>query len=112
MAEGNKDEGVGDPFKMLLEESLKWQSNEMMDNFSQILRRVSVGEAPSSNSRFKYAAPFKVQVNFEIPIFEGQIETDSLDIWLNLLEIYWSIIFMIGKILLFHSSKSPHNVKD
>jgi hypothetical protein len=34
--------------------------------------------------------PFKVQINFDIPIFEGQIDTDGVDKWLNLLEGYFS----------------------
>jgi hypothetical protein len=38
MAEEKRDEGVGDPIKLLLEEALMRQRNEMMDNFSQILR--------------------------------------------------------------------------
>jgi hypothetical protein len=33
-----KDDGIGDPFKMFLEESLMQQRNEMMDSFAQILR--------------------------------------------------------------------------
>jgi hypothetical protein len=33
----NKYDGTGDLFKMLLEESLERQRNEMMDNFAQIL---------------------------------------------------------------------------
>ena len=36
-------------------------------------------------------APFKVQINFDIPIFEGQIDADVVDKWLNLLEGYFSI---------------------
>jgi hypothetical protein len=32
-----KDNGIGDPFKMLFEESLMQQRNEMMDSFRQIL---------------------------------------------------------------------------
>jgi hypothetical protein len=35
--------------------------------------------------------PFKVQVNFDIPIFEGQIDVDALEKWLNLLEGYFSV---------------------
>ena len=31
-------------------------------------------------------APFKVQINFDIPIFEGQIDANVVDKWLNLLE--------------------------
>jgi hypothetical protein len=33
-----KDDGTGDPFKLLIEEALTQQRNEMMDNFAQILR--------------------------------------------------------------------------
>jgi hypothetical protein len=36
-------------------------------------------------------AHFKVQIIFYIPIFEGQIDTDVVDKWLNLLEGYFSI---------------------
>jgi len=38
MVEEKKDEGVGDPIKILLEEALKKQKNTMMDNFAQILQ--------------------------------------------------------------------------
>ena len=38
MAGENKYDGIGDPFKLLLEEYLERQQNEMMDNFEQILR--------------------------------------------------------------------------
>lgn len=31
------EEGGGDPIKLLLEEALEWQRNELMDNFAQIL---------------------------------------------------------------------------
>jgi hypothetical protein len=33
MAGENKDDGIGYPFKMLLEESLMQQRNQMMDSF-------------------------------------------------------------------------------
>jgi hypothetical protein len=45
----------------------------------------------SSSSHFGDATPFKVQVNFDIPIFEGQIDADALEKWLNLLEGYFSV---------------------
>jgi hypothetical protein len=38
MVEENKDDETRDPFKMLLEESLTQQRNEMMECFPQILR--------------------------------------------------------------------------
>jgi hypothetical protein len=60
----------------------------MMDNFVQILRRLPTGDASSSSGG---VAPFKVQINFDIPIFEGQIDVDVVDKWLNLLEGYFSV---------------------
>ena len=83
-----KDDGTGDHFKLLIEESLTQQRSEMMDSFAQILRRLPTGDASSSNEG---AFPFKVQINFDITIFEGQIDTNVVDKWLNLLEGYFSI---------------------
>ena len=40
------------------------------------------------SSQFRDATPFKVHVNFDIPLFEGKIDVDSLDNWLNVLEGY------------------------
>jgi hypothetical protein len=37
MAGEKKDDGTGDPFKLLIEEALTQQRNEMMDSFTQIL---------------------------------------------------------------------------
>jgi hypothetical protein len=93
MAEEKRDDKAGDPFKTLLEEALVRQRNEMMDNFAQILRRLpmAVAEASSTRSHFASATPFKVQVNFDIPLFEGQIDADALEKWLNLLEGYYSV---------------------
>jgi hypothetical protein len=88
MGEEKRDDGVGDPFKLLLEESLTRQRNEMMDNFAQILRRLPTGDTSSSSGG---TTPFKVQINFDIPIFEGQIDADVVDKWLNLLEGYFSV---------------------
>jgi hypothetical protein len=51
----------------------------MMDNLSHILRRLlTMIEAPSTNSHFGGVTPFKVQNNFDIPLFEGQINVDAL----------------------------------
>ena len=87
--EENRDDGAGDPIKMLLEEALTRQRNEMMDNFAQILRRMSTAtDAPSTSSHFGGATPFKVQVNFEIPLFEGKINAYALEKQLSLLEGY------------------------
>ena len=92
MAEENRDDRVGDPINMLLEEALAGQRNEMMDNFTQILRRMSAATTGSSSSNhFRGSTPFKVQVNFDIPLFEGQIDGDAVDKWLSLLEGYFSV---------------------
>jgi hypothetical protein len=61
----------------------------MMENCSHILQRLSIAtSASSSNNHFGITSPFKVQVNFDIPIFEGQIDGDALEKWLNLVEGY------------------------
>jgi hypothetical protein len=88
MAGQKKYYGTGDPFKLLIEEALTQQRNEMMDSFAQILRRLPTGDTSSLNGG---TAPFKVQINFDIPIFEGQIDADVVDKWLNLLEGYFSV---------------------
>jgi hypothetical protein len=45
----------------------------------------------SSSNHFGDTTPFKVQVNFYIPVFEGQIDADALEKWLNLLEGYFFV---------------------
>jgi hypothetical protein len=84
----NKYDGIGDPLKMLLEECLTQQKNEMMDSFEKILWRLPTGDTSSSN---RGTTPFKVQINFDIPIFEGQIDVDAIEKWLNLLEGYFFV---------------------
>jgi hypothetical protein len=64
----------------------------MMDNFSHILQCLSIAaDAYSSSGHFGGTSPFKVQVNFDIPVFEGQIDAEAQDKWLNLLEGYFSV---------------------
>ena len=64
----------------------------MFDNFSQILKRFPIITCTSlSSSRFGDATPFKVQVNFYILVFEGQIDVDTLEKWLNLIEGYFFV---------------------
>ena len=66
MAEENKDEGVGAPTKILLEEALEKQRKVMVDNFAQILQRLPTYSAYVSNNHSRGATPLKVQVNFDI----------------------------------------------
>jgi len=88
MGDENKDDGAGDPFKMLLEESLARQRNKMMEKFAHILWGMPIGDASSSRD---HATPFKVQVNFDIPLFKGLIDADVVNKWLNLLQGYFSV---------------------
>jgi hypothetical protein len=69
----------------------------MMDNFSHILRWLPIGEASSSSG---HATPFKVHVNFDIPLFEGLIDVDVVYKWLNLVEEYFS----------FHNFSNRENI--
>jgi len=60
--------------------------------FSQILQWLStIVDVYSSRSHFGSASPFKVQFNFDIYLFEGQIDVNTLEKWLSLLEGYLSI---------------------
>jgi hypothetical protein len=88
MGDEKKYDGAGDPFKMFLKEDLARQRNEMMDNFAQILRRLPTGDTSSSRG---HETPFKVQVNFDIPLFEGLVDVDDVDKWPNLLEGYFLV---------------------
>jgi hypothetical protein len=92
MAEEKRDAGAEDPIKLLLAEALAQQRNKMLENFSQILQRLpTITGTSSSSSHFGDTTPFKVQVNFYIPVFEGQIDADALEKWLNLLEGYFFV---------------------
>jgi hypothetical protein len=89
MVEKNKNDGADDTINMLLEQALTRQRDKMMENFSHILQclLIAIGTS-SSRGHFGSTSPFKVQVNFDIPVFEGQIDAKSLDKWLNLIEGY------------------------
>lgn len=71
MAEEKKGEGAVDPFKIALKEVVERETNAMMKNFAQILLWLATGDTSPSNNHSRSATPFKVQVNFDIPIFEG-----------------------------------------
>ncbi len=113
MADEKKDEGAGDPIKILLEETLERQRKGILDSFSLILQRLPKDDASASNNYSRNTTPFKVQVNFEIPIFEGQIDTNVIDKWLNLLERYFSVHeFLSREKIIFALLKAAPHVKD
>jgi hypothetical protein len=113
MGEEKKYEGVGYPIKILLEEVFEKQRNTMMENFSQILQRIPTVGALTSKSHSGGTTPFKVQVNFDIPTFEGQTDADVIDIWMNLLEGYLSVHdFSDQEKIIFALLKAAPHVKD
>jgi hypothetical protein len=65
----------------------------MMDKFSHILQILLMAATKASLTRnhFRGVTPFKVQVNFYILLFEGQIDASALEKWFNMLEGYSSI---------------------
>ena len=98
---------------MLLKEALEKQRNGMMDNFAYILQRLPTGGASASSSHSGGTTPFKVQVNFDIPIFDGRIDADVVDKWLNLLEIYFLVHdFFDQENITFSLLKATPHVKD
>ena len=85
----------------------------MMDNFAQILQRLPTGDASASSNHSRGATPLKVQVNFDIPIFDGRIDVDVVDRWLNLLEGYFSVHdFSNREKITFSLLKAAPHVKD
>jgi hypothetical protein len=92
MAEENKNDGAKDSINLLLQQALTRQRDKMMEIFSHILQHLLIKTCTSSSSsHFGSTSPFKVQVNFDIPVFEGQIDVDALEKWLNLLEGYFYV---------------------
>jgi hypothetical protein len=79
MVEVNKNDKANDSINMFLEQALMRQRDEMMDIFSHILQRFLIKtDTSSSINHFGSTSPFNVQVNFDNPIFEGQIDADAL----------------------------------
>ena len=112
MVEENKDEGAGYCIKILLKEALEKQRNAMMHNFAQILQRLPTYGASASNNHSGGATPFKVQVNFEILVFDCHIDVVIVDKWLNLLEGYFSVHdFSDREMIIFALLKATPHVK-
>ena len=85
----------------------------MMDNFFEILQRPPTGGTSTSNSHAGGVSPLEIQVNFYIHIFEGQIDVDIIDRWLNLLEGYFLVHdFSNREKITFALLKDTPHVKD
>jgi hypothetical protein len=113
MAEEKKNNRAKDSINLLLEQDLTRQRDEMMENFSHILQRLPITTGTSSSSNhFGGTSSFKVHANFDIPIFEGQIDVDSLHKWLNVLEGYFFVHhFSDGENITFALLKALPHVK-
>jgi hypothetical protein len=85
----------------------------MMEKFSHILQFMLIETGASSSSfHFGGTSPLKVQFNFDIPIFEGHIDADSLEKWLNILEGYFSVQnFSNGENITFALLKALPHIK-
>jgi hypothetical protein len=85
----------------------------MMENFPHILQCLPIEtDAYSSRDHFGRNSPFKVQVNFGIPVFESQIDEYALEKWLNMLEGYFSVhIFFDRENITFTLLKALPHVK-
>jgi len=72
MVEENKNDKGYDSINLFLEQALTQQRDEMMENFPHILQHLSIEICTySSSNHFRGTPPFKVQVNFDILVFEG-----------------------------------------
>ena len=92
MVEEKKNDRADDLISLFLEKALTQQRDKRMENFSHILQCLPIATCTySSSNHYGGTSPFKVQVNFDIPIFEGQIDAESLEKWLTLLKGYFSV---------------------
>ena len=73
----------------------------------------ATADASTSTSHFGGTTPFKVQVNYEIIVFKGQIDVNALEKWVNLLEGYFSVYnFSDRENITFALLKFVSHVKD
>ena len=86
----------------------------MMNNFFQILHwLLTTTYTSTSSSHFGGTTPFKAQVNFNILVLKGQIDADSLEKWVNMLEGYFSVYnFSNRENITFTLLKAVPHVKD
>jgi hypothetical protein len=111
MVAEKKDGGVEYSINLLLEQAIAWQRDEMMETFVHVLQLLSIATGASSSSHhFGGTSMFNLQVNFDIRIFEGQIDADALEKWLNILEGYFFVqkIFDMENITFTLLKDLPH----
>jgi hypothetical protein len=63
----------------------------MIYNYAQIIRRFPIGDKYSLSIHFGGVSPSMIQINFDIPLYEGQIDVDVVDKWLNLIKEHFLV---------------------
>jgi len=72
-----------------------------------------IGNTFSSKIHSGGTTLFKVQVNIDIPIFEGQTDADVVEKWLNMLEGYFLVHeFSNWEKITFSLLKATPHIKD
>jgi len=112
MADEKKDEGVGDPIKILLEEALERQRNAMMDSFAQILQRYPEATLRLPAATLEIPRPLRYKLILKSPSSRVK-DADAVDKWLNLLEGYFTFHeFSSQEKIVFALLKAAPHVKD
>jgi hypothetical protein len=75
MGDEKKDDGAGDPIKMLLKEALVRQRNEIMDNFGQILRSLPTREVGSYEDNYTRWTTLGQERDQTVPYFTNIFHT-------------------------------------
>lgn len=98
-----------DDIKAIVANSLTRQREEMMDQFKKMLE----SRGSQINPPFIGYTLFKVQVNFDIPTFQGKIDVDVVDDWVSKPEMYFSFNkFLDEEKITFSLLKDENHVKD
>jgi len=84
----------------------------MMDNVSYILRQLATSYTSTCNNHSGGTNFLKVKVNFDFPIFEGQIDRNVVDRWIHLLEGYFLVHGYSNQNINFSLHKATPHVKD
>jgi len=111
MVKENKNDKEDDYINLLLEQALTRERDKMMEIFFHILKILSITtDASSWSGHFGSTSHFKIKLNLNIPIFEGKIDANALEKWLNLLDSYFSVHNLSDreKITFTHLKDIPH----
>ena len=81
-----------DKTEQLIEKELARQQTKMFCHFSEILIQVTLNYGESlMRPHSDKIIPFKVQMNMDILNLEGNIDTESVDNWVQQLESYFAV---------------------